>query len=376
MAEEFAQERTEQPTNKHLDDARKEGQVARSRELTTMCLLLTASGAMLISGDKFVNSLADMMRRLLTLPGKEMLAADKPVSTLFLNTLIDALMDLAPLFVALTLVALLSPLAVGGWNLSMEAIGFKWDRLDPVAGMGRIFSAQSAAELGKGLAKFGLLVVLGVWVFMTYLPDLLHFGYADMHVSFIESGWIIGKAFLILCSGTVVIALFDVPWQLFSHTKKLRMTRQQIKEEMKETDGRPEIKGKIRQMQHELATRRMMDEVPKADVVVTNPNHYAVALRYDPGGMSAPRVVAKGVDEVAARIRGVANKHKVMILSAPPLARALYFSTKIDQEIPAGLYLAVARVLAYVFQLRTHGAEAPVTPPADLPIPEELRRDA
>ena len=375
MAEEFAQERTEQPTTKHLDDARKRGQVARSRELTTMCLLLTASGAMLISGDRFIGDLADMMRRMLSMPTREVLAADNPVSTLLMNNLVGSLLDLAPLFVALTLVALLSPLAIGGWNLSMEAMELKWERLDPMAGLGRIFSAQSAAELGKALAKFLLLVVLGVWVFMNYLPQLLHFGYADMQASFTESARLIGKAFLILCSGTVIIALFDVPWQLFSHTRKLRMTRQQIKEESKETEGRPEIKGKIRQMQHELATRRMMDEVPKADVVVTNPTHYAVALRYEPGGMAAPRVVAKGVDDVAARIRAVANKHKVMTLSAPPLARALYYSTKLDQEVPAGLYMAVARVLAYVFQLRTRGNAAPVTPPTDLPIPEDLRRD-
>lgn len=375
MAEEFAQERTEQPTTKHLEDARKRGEVARSRELTTMCLLLTASGAMLISGDRFIGDLADMMRRMLSMPTRELLAADNPVSTLFLNNLMGSLLDLAPLFVALTLVAALSPLAIGGWNLSMEAMELKWERLDPMAGLGRIFSAQSAAELGKALAKFLLLVVLGVWVFMNYLPQLLHFGYADMQASFTESARLIGKAFLILCSGTVIIALFDVPWQLFSHTRKLRMTRQQIKEESKETEGRPEIKGKIRQMQHELATRRMMDEVPKADVVVTNPTHYAVALRYEPGGMAAPRVVAKGVDDVAARIRAVANKHKVMTLSAPPLARALYYSTKLDQEVPAGLYMAVARVLAYVFQLRTRGNEAPVTPPTDLPIPEDLRRD-
>lgn len=375
MAEEFAQERTEQPTTKHLDDARKRGQVARSRELTTMCLLLTASGAMLISGDRFIGDLADMMRRMLSMSTRELLAADNPVSTLLMNNLIGSLLDLAPLFVALTLVALLSPLAIGGWNLSMEAMELKWERLDPIAGLGRIFSVQSVAELGKALAKFLLLIVLGVWVFMNYLPQLLHFGYADMQASLTESARLIGKAFLILCSGTVIIALFDVPWQLFSHTRKLRMTRQQIKDELKETDGRPEIKGKIRQMQYELATRRMMDEVPKADVVVTNPTHYAVALRYEPGGMAAPRVVAKGVDDVAARIRAVANKHKVMTLSAPPLARAIYYSTKLDQEVPAGLYLAVARVLAYVFQLRTRGNEAPVTPPTDLPIPEDLRRD-
>jgi flagellar biosynthetic protein FlhB len=183
-------------------------------------------------------------------------------------------------------------------------------------------------------------------------------------------------SFLMISLGTILIAAIDVPFQLWQHSRQLRMTRQEVRDEMKESEGRPEVKQQIRRLQRELAQRRMMQEVPKADVIVTNPTHFAVALRYDAGKMRAPRVVAKGADLIARNIRTIGAEHRVPVFEAPPLARALFYGAELDQEIPEGLYLAVAQVLAYVMQLRDPRPGAMPTPPGDLPIPPELRRDA
>jgi flagellar biosynthetic protein FlhB len=375
MAEEVeGQERTEQATPRRQEEARRQGQIARSRDLTTMVLLLAGSGMLLAFGAQMGERLAGVMRGTLSLPVREVLRVGSP-ATQFMDALGGALFDFAPFFVLTLLVAGLAPLLVGGWNFSAEALEFKWERLSPLAGLKRMFGLVALMEFAKTTAKFTLFSVVTGLVLWLYADDLMRLGSADVRGGLIAGAWIVGKCFLLLCATTAIIAAIDVPWQFFSHARNLRMTREELREELKETEGKPEIKSRIRRLQQEVATRRMMEEVPKADVVVTNPTHYAVALRYDRDRMAAPCVVARGVDEVAMRIIHVAAGNKVVRIEAPPLARALYHSTRLGQQIPAGLYLAVARVLAYVFALRGRpaGAEPPVAP-ADLPIPENLRR--
>lgn len=377
MAEEqTAQERTEQPTPKRRHDAKERGDVARSRELTTVALLVASSGMLLFMGGHFIRELGGALARSLSIP-REAIFDPYAGPRMLVNELLQAIADITPILALTAVIAMLAPLALGGWVFSGKAIAPKFERLDPVKGLGRAFGKRGLAEMAKALAKFLLLAGVAVTLIWTDADRLLAMGRGDLQQSLAEAGWMIGRGFLIASAATLLIAAVDVPFQIHSHNQKLRMSRQEVREEMKETDGRPEVKARIRGIQQELARRRMMEEVPKADVIVTNPTHYAVALKYDPDRMGAPRVVAKGADEVATRIRAVGEQHGVSLLSAPPLARALYHSTKIGQEIPAGLYLSVAQVLAYVFQLRRHRAGEPMpVPPAELPIPDEFRIEA
>jgi len=374
MAERDGQERTEQATDKRLRDARSRGEIARSRELTTMLLLMGTGAVMLMTGERMGRGLTGTMKEMFTLSTREALST-MSLPEVFMGALGDALLSVLPLIAAAFAIALLAPAAIGGWAWSGEALGLKWERLDPLKGFGRMFSTNSLVELGKALLKLVLFTVVLLALLWNWAAEIVGLDHADARAGLLESLHLIARSFLVLAAVTIVIAMVDVPWQLYSHARRLRMTKQEIREEHKETEGSPEVKGKIRRMQLEIAARRMMEEVPKADVIVTNPTHYAVALRYDPKRNAAPLVVAKGADEVAQQIIRIGAHHKVMTFSAPPLARAIFHSTRVGSEIPAGLYVAVARVLAYVFQLRAKPGSRDVQPPADLPIPDELRRD-
>lgn len=374
MAERDGQERTEQATDKRLRDARSRGEVARSRELTTMLLLMGTGAMMLMTGERMGRGLTGTMKEMFTLSTREALST-MSLPEVFMGALGDALMSVLPLIAAAFALALIAPAAIGGWAWSGEALGVKWERLDPLKGFGRMFSSNSLVELGKALLKLVLFTVVLLALLWNWAAEIVGLEHADARAGLIESLHLISRSFLVLAAVTIVIAMVDVPWQLYSHARRLRMTKQEIRDEHKETEGSPEVKGKIRRMQLEVAARRMMEEVPKADVIVTNPTHYAVALRYDAKRNAAPLVVAKGADEVAQQIIRIGAHHKVMTFSAPPLARAIFHSTKIGSEVPAGLYVAVARVLAYVFQLRAKPGSRDVQPPTDLPIPDELRRD-
>lgn len=374
MAERDGQERTEQATEKRRRDARGRGEIARSRELTTMLLLMGTGAVMLMAGERMGRGLAGTMKELFTLSTREALST-MSLPEVFMGALGDALMSVLPLIAAAFAIALLAPAAIGGWAWSGEALGVKWERLDPLKGFGRMFSTNSLVELGKALLKLVLFTVVLLALLWNWAAEIVGLEHADARTGLLGSLHLVSRSFLVLAAVTIVIAMVDVPWQLHSHARRLRMTRQEIREEHKETEGSPEVKGKIRRMQLEVAARRMMEEVPKADVIVTNPTHYAVALRYDAKKNAAPLVVAKGADEVAQQIIRIGAHHRVMTFAAPPLARAIFHSTRVGSEIPAGLYVAVARVLAYVFQLRAKPGSRDVQPPADLPIPDELRRD-
>ncbi len=377
MAEQDSgQERTERATPKRLREAREKGQVPRSRELNTMTLLIAGAGMLLLAGDSMLEQILAIFRDGFTIERAQIFDTNA-MSSAFLATIKEGLFLLAPMLVVLFAVALLGPIALGGWSFSMQALAPKWEKLDPIKGLGRVFGWRGLMEFLKAFAKFVFVTAVAGVLLWGLAGELLSLGNQPLQQGLAHASRLMGWSFLSLSAVLILVAAIDVPFQLWQHAKQLRMTRQEVKDEFKETEGRPEVKGRIRQLQREMAQRRMMEEVPKADVVVTNPTHFAVALKYD-RKMNAPKLVAKGVDLVAANIRGVAQANNVPIFEAPPLSRALYHTTELDQEIPAGLYVAVAQVLAYVYQLKTASESGTDEPPrpTDLPVPDEfLKKD-
>ena len=371
MAEEqTGQERTEQPTERRLQEARKKGQVPRSKELNTMLSLLLASISLLVFGGYISQNLMQISVEGFSIP-RELAFDTAQLPFQFMYMASQALLALSP-FIAIMLVSVFAgPLLMGGWSFSLESISFKLEKLDPIKGLARIFSLKSLVELAKALAKFVLLLGAAILVFFTIDQQLLSLSSMTPKAAGLEAATILVQVLLILSATTILIVALDVPFELWNHSKQLRMTKQEIKDEMKETDGNPQVKQRIRTLQRQLAESRMMEDVKTADVVITNPTHYAVALQYLDRPGSAPKVVAKGKDLTALRIRSIAADCDIPIFEAPPLARALYRSTEIGYEIPHVLYMAVARVLAYVFQLKSATPTDYVPKPTDFDIPVE-----
>jgi len=286
-------------------------------------------------------------------------------------------MALIPFFIVVLLAAIIGPVALGGWVMSTKSLAPKGERISPLAGIKRMFAMRALVELLKTIAKFLLVATLSLVILDWMTDDLLALGKQDIIPAMASGLQIVGWAVLGMSATMILISLIDVPFQISSHAKKLKMTMQEVKDEMKNTEGKPEVKSRIRQLQYDMAQGRMMSAVPEADVVITNPEHYAVALRYNSDNMGAPVLVAKGADLIAFKIREIAKAHDIPVLQAAPLARAVFHSTELEQEIPAGLYIAVAQVLAYIFQLQSfQKRKGPRPGPMpDLPIPEELQRD-
>lgn len=373
MSAESAQERTEQPTPKRLREAREKGQVPRSKELNSMMLLMGSGVGFLLLGSSLLRGIREILQRGLSIVNAQDIDKDGVIQILN-ETALQSLVLVAPLFVLLVIIILLTPIGIGGWSFSIKAISFNLEKLDPVKGFGRIFSIKGLMELVKVLAKFALVAGISAVILWSLVDELIGLGYEPLEIAILHVAELCSWSFIACSSVLIIVALVDVPFQLLQHTKQLKMTKQEVKDENKETEGRPEVKGRIRALQLEVSQRRMMEAVPTADVIITNPTHYAVALRYDQFEMKAPVVVAKGTDLIAFNIRNVGEQNNVPIVSAPPLARALYSSTDIDQEIPGGLYVAVATILTYVYQLnasKTNG-DLPPEVPDDLPIPDEL----
>jgi flagellar biosynthetic protein FlhB len=361
------QEKTEQPSAKRLEQAREQGQVPRSVDLNAAAVMLLAGAGLHFFGSRMGNQLHDLMRSGLTLTREESVDESRALG-IFANEVLHALLICAPLLGLTLAAALLAPLAIGGWNLSFGALAPKFDKLNPTEGLQRMFSSRSLVELAKAFAKFLFIALVSVCLLWKNSGQLMGLGAEPITSGMAHAASLVGNAFLILAGTMGLIAAVDVPWQLYQHNQQLKMSRQEIKEEMKENDGSPEMKGRIRRAQAEAARRRMMQDVPTADVIVTNPTHFSVALRYDEKRMRAPLVVAKGADLVAARIREIATENNVPIFEAPPLARALHRHVEIGGEIPSNLYVAVAQVLTYIYQLksaRRHGAVFPVRPTID-----------
>jgi len=370
MAEEqTGQERTEQPTERRKQEARRRGQVPRSKELNTLLSLLALSLGLLVLGGTLVQGFQALLADGFSVSRELVFASERlPVHLGYM--LAQALLLLLPLFAVAIVAAFAGPLAMGGWTFSGEAIAFSLEKLNPVKGIARVFSAKGLVEMLKALGKFLLLLGATLVVFLLFERDILTLGAYEPGYASRAAVQVLLWGLLLLTGTLVFIAALDVPFELWNFNRQLRMTRQEVREELKETDGRPEVRQRIRELQRDVAQRRMMQDVPKADVVITNPTHVAVALRYDEAGAGAPTVVARGRDLVALQIRSVARAAEVPVFEAPPLARALYATTEIGQEIPRELYLAVARVLAYLLQLRRAGPTDYVPPPADLEVPE------
>ncbi len=347
---ESGQERTEQPTPKRLLDARRKGDVARSRELTTMIVMLSGSVLLLINGGDLAERLTQVLHNTLTFTRADLDTPNFLVDQ-FVGSIWSGLTSLFPLLVVVTVAAIFGAVALGGWSFSASALAFKGERLNALKGLKRIFGVKGLVELAKALAKFGLVAVFAAFWLSYLYEDLKALSYSPTGPGLLEAGWLCLQSLLLLSLTLILIAAVDVPFQLWQHAKKLRMTRQEVRDEQKETDGRPEVKSRIRALQQQTANARMMDSVADADVVITNPTHYAVAVQYDADSMAAPKVVAKGRGEIARRIRELAAEHKVPLFSAPPLARVLYRTVKVGREIPYDLYKAVAQVLAYVMQV-------------------------
>ncbi|SES81814.1 MULTISPECIES: flagellar biosynthesis protein FlhB [Kosakonia] len=373
VASEDNEDKTEAPTAHRLEKAREEGQIPRSKELTSLLVMLVGVCILWFGGEMFGRRLSMALSSGLRFDHK---IINDP--GLFVGQVImmlkTALMGMLPLLTGVVIIALIAPVMLGGLVFSTKSLAFNFSKLNPLSGLGRLFSSQVGAELFKALMKALLMgSVAGIFVWHHW-PDMMRLMSESPLTAMASALNLAGLCALLVSLSIIPMVGFDVFWQIYSHMKKLRMSRQDIRDEFKQSEGDPHIKSRIRQMQRAAARRRMMADVPKADVIVTNPTHYAVALQYDENKMSAPKVVAKGSGLVALRIRELGTENRVPILEAPPLARALFRHAEIGQQIPGQLYAAVAEVLAWVWQLkrwRLSGGQRPVKP-ENLPVPEAL----
>ncbi|MES9853372.1 MAG: flagellar biosynthesis protein FlhB [Candidatus Thiodiazotropha sp. L084R] len=377
MAEnENGQEKTEQPSSKRLADAKRKGQVPRSRELNSMAVTLGGVICLVVMSGSVGDSMSEMMSNGFVLTREQIFDINTMTRSLGEGAG-KAFFALIPYFLLVIVAAILSSVALGGFSISGESMTPKLSKLSPMKGLKRMFSAKSLVEMLKAMAKFLFIGGTTVLLLRATLDQYLAMHNMEVTPALQHLSSLIGWSIILMSATLILIAAIDVPFQLWEHKRQLKMTRQEVRDEMKETEGRPEVKGRIRQLQRELAQRRMMQEVPQADVIVTNPTHYAVALKYDPETMHAPKLVAKGADLVAQNIRKVGSESKVPVVESPVLARAIFFNTELDAFIPSGLYMAVARMLAYVFQLKAYSTEGGLYPemPEDLEVPEEYQHD-
>ena len=376
MAEENenGQEKTEEPTQKKLKDAKDKGQVPRSKDLNSMTIMVIGAASLLMMGSYMIGSISTLMEKAFTLSRAEIFSS-KSLIPRFESSLFDALSGISPFLFLMTVVAIFTPMALGGWSFSAGAMAFKGDRISPLSGIKRIFSSKGLMELVKAMLKLVFVSVVAIAFLWSKKDEFLGLGSLPLSAAMNHGAWLIGVSFLVVSASLIFIAAIDVPFQLWEHSQKLKMTLQEVRDEMKDTEGKPEIKSKVRQMQQEMAQRRMMEAVPDADVIITNPTHYAVALKYNPENMAAPVVVAMGKDLIAFRIREIAQENQIEIFEAPPLARALYAQSQLKKEIPGELFFAVAQVLAFVFQLRTareQGLAMPQRPDPNMAPKEEF----
>ena len=378
MAEsESGADKTEDPTDKRKKDSREKGEIARSKELNTLAVMVAGCGALLSFGGHLAQSLLELMRSNFTL-SREVLLDERYMGIFLLQSGKIAIMATQPILVTLLLAALIGPVALGGWLFAAGSMAPKFSRMNPAAGLKRMFSMHALTELLKALAKFAIILLVAIMVLAKDRADLLAIANEPMEMAIIHSVQLVGWSALWMSCGLALIAAVDVPFQLYSSKQKLMMTKQEVKDEHKDSEGRPEVKGRVRQLQREMSQRRMMTAIPEADVIITNPTHYAVALKYDPEKGNAPVLLAKGSDFIALKIREIGNQHRIEVLESPALARSIFYSTEIEQQIPAGLYLAVAQVLAYVYQIRQYqaGRGKRPEPLKDVPIPPDLQRDS
>ncbi|OJX95314.1 MAG: flagellar biosynthesis protein FlhB [Legionella sp. 40-6] len=375
MADMDHEEKTEDPSAKRLREAREKGQTIRSKDFNTMMALIFAASIFFIFGNHISRQMLLMMQQSFTFDIDRLITVS--VSMEHVAYLLSTIgWVLLPLFVLLFIVPLGASLILGGWVFSREQMLPKLSRLNPLGGFKRMVALKSYVEMIKAFLKFLVVLTVALIVLKTEIPALMSLAHTSIETAIHQGALIVATSFIWVASSLLFIAAIDVPFQIYEHRKSMRMSKQELRDEYKETEGKPEIKSAIRRAQQEISRRRMLAEVPKADVVLTNPSHYAIALKYKDKGAKAPVVVAKGKNLIAFQITREAQNHAVPVLAVPPLARAIYYSTKLNAEIPRGLYIAVAQVLAYVFQLRDkkrydHKPEIL----QNVPIPDELARE-
>jgi len=372
VAEESDEDKTESPTAHRLEKAREEGQIPRSRELTSVLMLLAGLMTLWLGGSLMARRLAAMVASGLRFD-HSMVNDSKLIIGHISGLIGQAVMALLPLMAGLVMVAIAAPMLLGGLVISGKSIKVDFKKLNPLPGFARMFAAQAWTELFKGILKAVLVGSVGGWYIWSHWPEMLRLISQSPSNALMHGLEMIAACCALVVLGLIPMVGYDVFWQLYSYYKKLRMSRQEIRDEFKQQEGDPHVKGRIRQAMRAAARRRMMADVPKADVIVTNPTHYSVALQYNEK-MSAPKVVAKGAGDVALKIRELAAEHRIPLLEAPPLARALYRHTEIGQQIPGALYAAVAEVLAWVWQLRRWKREGGLIPnkPKNLPVPADM----
>jgi flagellar biosynthetic protein FlhB len=377
VSDDSDEDKTESASAQRLEKAREEGNIPRSKEMVTFAMLAAGFGGAYALSGSIAQQLGTMLRSALTFDRSTGFETSQMLHRAA-GASMTGLSAAAPILGMTAFAALAAPMAIGGFLFSTQALAPKFSRLNPVAGVGRLFSTDSLVTLGMAMAKVGIVGAVAVSVIMRRKDSVLQLLSEPLGEALPHAVQLIGMCCLLITGGLFLIAAADVPYQIWHHAKQLRMTKEELKREYRESEGDPHVKGRIRQQQRAMARQRMMGEVPKADVIVTNPTHFAVALRYDENNQGAPRVVAKGTDLVALRIRELAAENHVPVLEAPPLARALYHHTDLNQEIPGALYGAVAEVLAWVYQLRrwnNAGGSAPVTPSA-LEVPDGMDPNA
>ncbi len=374
MAESDGQERTEEATARRLEQAREKGQVARSKELASVSVLVVGALSLMWFGESLAKALASVMSRLFSLSRAEIFDTNQLLD-IVAGSVIDLIFPLSLILIVLFVAAVFGATGVGGIRFSVEAAMPKFSKLNPLSGLKRMFGLQSWVELIKSILKVALVAGVAFYLVDSSKKDLFQLSMDVFPENIFHAlNILLNFVLLISCSLLIVVAI-DIPFQIWQHSNQLKMTKQEVKDEHKDTEGKPEVKGRIRMLQREAAQRRMMADVPQADVIVTNPEHFSVALRYKQDTDRAPVVIAKGVDHLAMKIREVAREHDIAIVAAPPLARALYHTTELEQQIPDGLFVAVAQVLAYVFQLkqyRKRGGQRPKLNEAAMTIPKDM----
>jgi len=368
-----SQEKTEEPTARRLEKAREEGQIPRSKELSTSLVLIAGALSLWWFGSFMYDGARNVFRFNFSLERSHLFDTKEMLIHLGSSAL-EAILHIFPIMIILLLAAIFGPLALGGWMMSGKSILPKLDRINPLSGFKRMFGLKSLVELAKGWAKVLVIIGCTLLLFFALEKSVLHLDQEPTEQAIVHGVDLVMLGALALACSTLLISVIDVPFQIYDFTKKMRMSLQEVKDEYKETEGKPEVKQRIRRLQYEMSQRRMMQDVPQADVVITNPTHYAVALRYSSDSMEAPVLLAKGIDEVALKIREIAKAHKIPVVESPALARSVYTFTAVGKEIPEGLYVAIAQVLAYIYQLdQFFKGQGPRPRQPSFPVPPDLR---
>jgi flagellar biosynthetic protein FlhB len=369
-------DKTEDPTSKKTTDSRKKGQIARSKELSTALVLVSSGLALVFMGSYIAEAIFKVTQRTLTLSRDETYDYNHMFQA-WGHAIQTVSFPVLSFLLIVTIAGIYGNIALGGYNFTWESTAPKASKINPIAGFKRMFGMNGLVELLKALAKFVVVALMAYLAMVIFHEEALHIDLELYPLNLFHAMELISWGFLMMCCALIPIAAFDVPYQAWKHNKEMKMSKQEVKDERKNSEGDPQVKSRIRRLQYQAAAKRMMQQVPTADVVVTNPTHYSIALKYDQMGTTAPTLVAKGVDEMAMHIRKIANAHDVPIVESPMLARAIYYSTEADHPIPEKLFMAVAQVLAYVYQLKAYKkgqGKRPKPIRKDLPIPPELRR--